>query len=48
MKKRGLRRLKGNGCNNSLVKRRVRDWKKRYDLSGGYGLKTDKRIKGAE
>lgn len=46
MKRHGLKRLRGAGCNSSSIKHKVSDWKKRYDLSGGYLLKTKPRVKG--
>jgi len=45
MKKFGLKRLKGIGCNSSFVKSVVSDWKKRYDRSNDYHLRTAPRVK---
>jgi hypothetical protein len=45
MKQRGLKRLRGVGCNSGWLKMVVGDWKSRYDLSGGYRLKVLPRIK---
>ena len=41
----GLKRLRGAGCNTSSIKRKVRGWRKLYDLSGDYRLKLLPRIK---
>lgn len=45
MKQRGLKRLRGVGCNSGRLKAVVSDWKTRYDLSGGYRLKVSPRNK---
>jgi hypothetical protein len=45
MKQRGMKRLRGTGCNSSFVKARVSDWKKRYDKSSTYNLKVESRNK---
>lgn len=45
MKKLGAKRLKGAGCNDGKVKAVVSDWKKRYDRSDDYRLKTEPRQK---
>jgi hypothetical protein len=40
MKMRGAKRLRGAGCNSGKVKAVVSSWKKTYDQSGTYRLKS--------
>ena len=48
MKQRGLKRLRGCGCNSARIKkcfRRPSNWQEMYDRSGDYGLKVTPRKK---